>query len=112
MGNCCYGFKDFIASEELESEYLQDDCFYIRCDITALNKPITRLCGPGALAELLCYCNDDLCKNFHARDKTQEDEAYGKPRRCLSLKRLLRSCLPIRAKSSQRPVFDVEYSRL
>ena len=71
-----------------ESEYLQDDCFYIRCDITALNKPVTRLYGPGALAELLCYCNDDLCKNFHARDKTQEDEAYGKPRRCLGFRRL------------------------
>ncbi|KAG2552791.1 hypothetical protein PVAP13_9KG484700, partial [Panicum virgatum] len=84
-------FKDFIAREELEeSEYLvykQDDCFYIWCDIIALNQPVTRLHGPGALAELLCYCNDDLCKNIHARDKT-EDEAYGKPRRCLGLRRL------------------------
>ncbi|RLM75499.1 hypothetical protein C2845_PM15G25480 [Panicum miliaceum] len=61
--------------------------------------------------ELLCYCNDDLCKNIHARDKT-EAEAYGKPRRCLGLKRLLLSCLPVRARSSQRPVSDVEYSRL
>ncbi|CAL5029389.1 unnamed protein product [Urochloa decumbens] len=88
-----YGFKDFVAREKLEkSEYLKDDCFYVRCDITAMNKPVAKLRDPEKL-ELLCHCNDELCKNIHAP---------GKPRRCLGLKKTLLSCLPIRVESSQQ----------
>ncbi|CAL5029327.1 unnamed protein product [Urochloa decumbens] len=108
----CFGFKDFMARGELEkSEYLKDDCLYIRCDIIALNKPVVKLHDPDTLLELLCCCSDDLCKNIHAPDK-MEDEAYGKPRRCLGLTEMLLSCLPIPMKPSQDPLFHTEYSRL
>ncbi|CAN6241342.1 unnamed protein product [Urochloa humidicola] len=92
----CFGFDDFMEREELEkSEYLNDDCFYIRCDITALNKPVAKLHDPEML-ELLCYCSDDLCKNIHAPDKMEaEEETLGKPRGCLGLREMLLSCLPI-----------------
>ncbi|CAN6250603.1 unnamed protein product [Urochloa humidicola] len=114
--NNCYGFKDFIAREELEKseEYLKDDCFYIRCDITAMKKPVTKLRNLEKL-ELLCHCNDELCKSIHALRKIEapKDETLGKPRRFLGLKKMLTSCLHIGAKiPQQKPVFDVEYSRL
>ncbi|CAN6236617.1 unnamed protein product [Urochloa humidicola] len=58
----CYGFDNFVARGKLEkSEYLKDDCFYVRCDVTAMNKPVAKMRDPKKL-ELLCYCNDDLCK--------------------------------------------------
>ncbi|CAN6230035.1 unnamed protein product [Urochloa humidicola] len=107
----CFGIKDFMARGELEkSEYLKDDCLYIRCDITAMNKPVVKLHDPETL-ELLCYCSDDLCKNIHAPDK-MEAETLGKPRRCLGLKEMLLSCLPMRMEPSQDPLFGIEYSRL
>jgi hypothetical protein len=110
--NNCFGLKDFLATEELErSEYLKDDSFYYRCDITAMNKPVVKLHDPEKL-ELLCYCNDDLCESIHAPAK-MEAQAYGKPPRCVGLKTMLLSCIPVQAKSSQDPVFDVvEYSRV
>ncbi|CAL5029325.1 unnamed protein product [Urochloa decumbens] len=114
----CYGFKDFMARGELErsaDEYLKDDCFYIRCDITAMNKPVAKLRYPEKL-ELLCRCNDELCESIHGPRKVEppKAETLGKPRRFLGLKKTLLSCIPIRAKTSQQqqPVFDVEYSRL
>uniref|UniRef100_K3ZCI1 MATH domain-containing protein n=1 Tax=Setaria italica TaxID=4555 RepID=K3ZCI1_SETIT len=64
-----FGFSEFVAREDLErSEYLKDDCFYIRCDIIAMNKPVVKLHDPETL-DLLCYCTDDLCENIHARNK-------------------------------------------
>lgn len=65
----CFGSMDFMAREELEmSEYLKDDCFCLRCNITTLNKPVVKLHDTETL-QLLCYCNDDLCENIHAPDK-------------------------------------------
>ncbi|CAL5070671.1 unnamed protein product [Urochloa decumbens] len=115
VGNSC-GFKDFMAREKLEkSEYLKDDCFCVRCDVTAMNKPVAKLRDPEKL-ELLCHCNDELCKSIHGPRKMEapEAETLGKSRRFLGLKKMLLSCIPIRAKTSQQqqPVFDVEYSRL
>ncbi|CAN6236618.1 unnamed protein product [Urochloa humidicola] len=114
----CYGFKDFMARGELErsAEYLKDDCFYIRCDITAMKKPVARLSYPEKL-ELLCNCNDELCESIHGPREMEaeapEAETLGKPRRFLGLKKMLLSCIPIPAKTSQQhPVFDVEYSRV
>ncbi|CAL5014242.1 unnamed protein product [Urochloa decumbens] len=110
------GFKDFMAREKLEkSEYLKDDCFCVRCDVTAMNKPVAKLRGPEKL-ELLCHCNDELCESIHGPRKMEppKAETLDKPRRFLGLKKMLLSCIPIRAKTSQQqqPVFDVEYSRL
>ncbi|CAL5029387.1 unnamed protein product [Urochloa decumbens] len=115
VGNSC-GFKDFMAREKLEkSEYLKDDCFCVRCDVTAMNKPVAKLRDPEKL-ELLCHCNVEICKSIHGPRKMEapKAETLGKPRRFLGLKKMLLSCIPIRAKTSQQqqPVFDVEYSRL
>ncbi|KAL6909728.1 hypothetical protein ACP4OV_001387 [Aristida adscensionis] len=35
----CWGISGFMATKKLESQYLEDDSFLIRCDITAMNKP-------------------------------------------------------------------------
>nr|CAB3488573.1 unnamed protein product [Digitaria exilis] len=101
----CFGIEDFKAREELEeSEYLKDDCFYIRCDIAAMNKPVAKLLHGAEALGLLCCCDDhELCKNIHGRrDKVEADACLG----------MLLSCLPIRSKPSRRTVFGVEYSRL
>ncbi|KAF8660324.1 hypothetical protein HU200_057901 [Digitaria exilis] len=107
----CFGIEDFMEREELEeSEYLKDDCFYIRCDIAAMNKPVAKLLHGAEALGLLCCCDDhELCKNIHGRRDKVEADAYGNPWRCLGM---LLSCLCIRSKPSRRTVFGVEYSRL
>ncbi|VAI79232.1 unnamed protein product [Triticum turgidum subsp. durum] len=55
-----------ISKKELEQspEYLWDDSFVLRCEITVVDKPVVK--SHDGLA--VCRCKDDLCKRRHLRN--------------------------------------------